>query len=211
MSRLRALAALVILAAVAGSLLAALDRVTRERIARNEAEQLVRALAAVLPAGAFDNEPHLDRIEVRNPDALGSSGPLSVYRARRNGQPAGVVLTAVAPDGYVDAIRLLIGISAAGTVTGVRAVAHAETPGLGDGIDIARSDWMLAFDGRAVDTPAPAWALTRDGGDFDQLTGATITSRAVLNAVRRALDYYRVHRDELYALPAVAGEEAAGD
>jgi electron transport complex protein RnfG len=200
-----------VLAAMAAGLLAALDRATKERIAENEAQQLRLTLQAVLPPGSYDNEPRLDRISVQAADALGSSAPLSVYRARRGGEPAGLVLTAVAPDGYVDAIRLLIGISAAGEVTGVRAVQHAETPGLGDGIDTARSDWILGFDSRPVPAADEVWNLRRDGGDFDQLTGATITSRAVLNAVRRALEYYRMNRNELYALPPAVPGAADGD
>lgn len=201
MSPARALAVLVVVAALAALLLAGLDTTTRERIARNEAQKLMATLQAVLPDD-YDNEPHLDRVMLAAPDALGSTDALPVYRARRGGGPAGLVLTAVAPDGYVDAIRLLIGISAAGEITGVRVVAHAETPGLGDGIDAARGDWIQAFEGRDARSPANIWALRRDGGDFDQLTGATITSRAVLNAVRRALDYYRLHRDDLYAIPS---------
>lgn len=201
MSPARALTALVIVAALAGLLLAGLNTATRERIARNEAQQLMATLQAVLP-DHYDNEPHLDRAMLTAPDALGSTDALPVYRARRGGAPAGLVLTVVAPDGYVDAIRLLIGVSAAGEVTGVRVVAHAETPGLGDGIDTARGDWILAFDGRDAEASASDWTLRRDGGDFDQLSGATITSRAVLNAVRRALEYYRLHRNDLYALPS---------
>ena len=201
MSPARALAALVIVAALAALLLAGLDATTRERIARNEAQKLLATLQAVLPDN-YDNEPHLDRLLVAAPAALGSTDVLPVYRARLGGKPAGLVLTAVAPDGYVEAIRLLIGVSAAGEITGVRVVSHAETPGLGDGIELARSNWILAFDGRDTGSATADWALRRDGGDFDQLTGATITSRAVLHAVRRALDYYRENRDELYALAA---------
>lgn len=200
MSPVRALAALVIVATLAALLLAGLNMATRERIVRNEAQKLLATLQAVLPDN-YDNQPHLDQAMLTAPAALGTVDALPVYRARRGGEPAGLVLTAVAPDGYVDAIRLLIGISATGEIHGVRVVAHTETPGLGDGIDAARDDWILAFDGRDTNLPAATWTLRRDGGDFDQLTGATITSRAVLNAVRLALEYYRMHRNDLYALP----------
>ncbi len=177
MSPVRGLAALVIVATLAALLLAGLNMATRERIVRNEAQKLLATLQDVLPDN-YDNQPHLDQAMLTAPAALGSADALPVYRARRGGEPAGLVLTAVAPDGYVDAIRLLIGISAA-----------------------TRDDWILAFDGRNTDLPAATWALRRDGGDFDQLTGATITSRAVLNAVRLALEYYRMHHNDLYALP----------
>lgn len=198
----RALAVLVVVATLAALLLAGLDATTRDRIARNEAQQLMATLQAVLPPG-YDNEPHLDRVMIAVPDRPGSADALPVYRARLGDEPAGLVLTAVAPDGYVDAIRLLVGVGADDQVIGVRVIAHTETPGLGDGIDAARSDWILAFDGREAGAADPAWALRRDGGDFDQLSGATVTSRAVLNAVRRTLDYYRMNRETLYALPSV--------
>lgn len=202
MSRGRALAVLIVVAALAAALLAGLDTATRDRIADNEAQRLIASLDTVLPGG-YDNDPHLDLISVSVPGYLGSAEPLPVFRARRAGEPAGLAITAVAPDGYVDAIRLLIGITADGEISGVRVISHSETPGLGDGIELERSDWIRAFEGRRSDATASGWSLRRDGGDFDQLTGATITSRAVLNAVRRALEYYELHRAELYALPSV--------
>jgi len=203
MSRGRALLALVAIAAIAAALLAGMDQLTRARIAENEARKLLATLATVLPPTSYDNKPHLDQAWVPDPSALGGSDALPVYRARLDGKPAVLVLSVVSPDGYVDQIRLLIGVDTEGRISGVRVVSHAETPGLGDGIQTDVSDWILGFDGRTLNDPADSWVLRRDGGEFDQLTGATITSRAVVNAVRAALVYAQANSSTLFALAPV--------
>lgn len=181
-------------------LLAGTETLTRERIAAARAQAERDALAMVLPAGNYDNDPLADRITVVAPRWLGSDRPLSVWRARRDGAPAALVLEAVARDGYAGPIELRIGVDAAGRITGVRVVAHQETPGLGDAIDAARSDWILGFAGRALGQPsADRWTVRRDGGEFDQFAGATITPRAVVRAVRRTLEYVQVHGPALQA------------
>lgn len=197
-ARVRGVLVLVLLAASAAGLLAALHDATRERIVANEAEQVLQRLSDLLPAEGFDNAPQLDIAELTAPGALGSRDALPAYRVRRDGQPVAAVLTVVAPDGYVDEIRLLVGIRWDGRLLGVRATEHSETPGLGDGIETGRSDWILNFSGRRLDG-ATRWALARDGGDFDALTGATITSRAVVDAVARALEYFGANRDLIFS------------
>ena len=193
--------AAVVVAVAAGVAITALA--TRQRIGRNEAAQVMKVIARVLPPDRYDNEPDRDRILVLAPDLLGSNEPLPVYRARHSGQPAGAVITVVARQGYVGPIRLLVSLNADGTVLAVRAIAHEETPGLGDRIDAARSDWIDHFSGRSLANPdTERWAVRRDGGDFDQLTGATITSRAVVNAVRDAGLYFQQHRAEIFERPA---------
>jgi electron transport complex protein RnfG len=111
------------------------------------------------------------------------------------------VFATVAPHGYNAAIDLLIGVAPIGTVTGVRAVRHRETQGLGDAIDVAKSDWMLQFDTKALTAPG-LWAIGQDEGEFDAISGATVTSRAVVTAVKNTLLYFDAHRDELYARAA---------
>ena len=102
------------------------------------------------------------------------------------------IFNAIAPDGYNGRIHLLVGVYVDGRIAGVRVVKHAETPGLGDAIEVRKSSWILGFDGKSLDRPEPTrWAVRRDGGEFDQLTGATITRRAVVAAVRNTLLYYR--------------------
>ena len=123
-----------------------------------------------------------------------------MYRARREGRPVAAVLTAVAPDGYNGAIRLLVGVRRDATVAGVRVVSHRETPGLGDFIEAEKSDWVAQFEDRSLgDPPAERWRVRRDGGAFEALTGATITPRAVVGAVRKALIYFRDRREALFA------------
>lgn len=188
--------------AVVGTLLVAGSYLlTRDRIAANEREALLRRLHQVAPPATHDNDLFADVIEVSDP-RLDPRGPVSVYRARRDGQVVSVVLTPVAPDGYNGRIRLLVGVRRDGSVSGVRVLAHRETPGLGDAIEVERSDWVRQFKGRALgDPPRERWAVKRDGGVFDQLTGATITPRAVVAAVRRTLEYVVAHRERLFEIP----------
>jgi Na+-translocating ferredoxin:NAD+ oxidoreductase subunit G len=175
---------------------------TRARIADNERQFLLDTLDVLVDPARYDNDPLDDTIEVVAPAALGTDAPVTVYRARLQDEPVALVLTAVAPDGYSGPIRLLVGINADGTLSGVRVIAHRETPGLGDAIDTARSDWILGFEGRSLsDPPADRWMVQRDGGAFDQFTGATITPRAVVAAVKRALQYHESEAERLWADP----------
>jgi electron transport complex protein RnfG len=190
--------ALVVTIAVVGT-----AQFTRARVARNESAQLMKLLATVLPAGGYDNEPDHDRIFLTDPEFLGTAQPLPVYRARRGGQPAAAVITAIAPQGYVGPIRLLICILADGHVAAVRAIAHQETPGLGDRIEAGKSEWIRAFEGRSLHDPEwSGWGVRRDGGAFDQLTGATITSRAVVKAIRDAGTFFDRNREDIFLKPA---------
>ncbi|SFF42265.1 electron transport complex protein RnfG [Fontimonas thermophila] len=186
-------------AAIAATLLASTYALTADRIRAAEQQRLLRQLEAVLPAGAYDNDVASDII--RRPIAeLRADAPVTIYRARRGGTPVAAVLTVTAPDGYGGPIELLVGIGADGRLTGVRVTAHQETPGLGDKIEIDRSDWIRAFTGRSLtDPPPPRWAVRKDGGVFDQFTGATITPRAVIKAVRQALEYFEHHRADIFA------------
>lgn len=175
---------------------------TAERIAGQERAAALRALAALLPEG-FDNDPDADRITVQAPAWLGSEAALVVRRARRGEVLLALLVEAVAPDGYNGDIRLLVGIDAGGRIIGVRVIEHRETPGLGDPIEIERGPWITGFDGRSLRDPAPeAWRVRRDGGAFDQLAGATITPRAVVGAVHRALRFIDVHGATLAKAPA---------
>lgn len=177
---------------------------TRERISANERATLLRKLHQLIPQQQHDNVLLDDTLTIINTPLLGTLEPVTVYRARKAGQPVALVITPVAPDGYSGIIKLLVGINVDGTLNGVRVVAHRETPGLGDAIDEKRSDWIHLFDNRSLqDPPLDRWAVRKDGGDFDQLTGATITPRAVVKAVRQTLLYYRDNQDALFAPSAV--------
>jgi len=189
-------------ALLAVGLLGLIERSTRDKIAQARAATELRALSLVLPSEAFDNLLAEDRIDVIAPAHLGDAGPRRVWRARNGGAPVALVLQAQANDGYAGPIQLLIGVAFDGRITGVRVTEHRETPGLGDAIEAERSDWIGRFIGTSLTQPTSArWALRRDGGEFDQFAGATITPRAVVKAVRLALEYAAAHRDALYASP----------
>lgn len=215
-----AVLALCVLAAV--TLLGAIERLTAERIAAVRATRLAGALADVMPDIAFDNDPTRDHRPIRTRSA---GGDVSVYPLRLGERTVGAVLGVVTRDGYGGPIGLLVGIDANARVVGVRVTGHRETPGLGDRIERRRSDWILGFDGRTLDADDPgAWRVSRDaarrgaasdrldppgesgggdgaddGGGFDALTGATITSRAVVDAVRDALIWFEANRDTALA------------
>lgn len=176
---------------------------TRTRIAESERAALLQKLHALLPPGQHDNDLLGDTLEVTAPE-LGPKA-VKVHRARKSGMPVAAVFTPViAPDGYSGPIKLLIAIHYDGTLAGVRVIGHHETPGLGDPIEETRSDWILEFTGRSLSNPEPPqWKVKKDGGAFDQFTGATITPRAVVKAVYNSLSYFAAHRDEVFA-PATA-------
>ena len=181
---------------------------TAERIAAQEREFLLRSIRQLIPPSRFDNDIYADAIAVTDPDLLGTRTPVPVYRARKDGKPVAVVMEPVAPDGYGGAIKLLVAIAQDGSVLGVRVVNHQETPGLGDAIEIAKSDWVTEFNGQSLSRlDDKAWHVKKDGGVFDQFTGATITPRAVVKAVHNSLKYFAGHRDELFA-PTSANPEA---
>jgi electron transport complex protein RnfG len=141
-------------------------------------------------------------------ELLGSDNAQPVYSASAKGQVVTSVLTVTAPDGYVGPIELLVGINRDGSITGVRAIRHKETPGLGDFIDTSKSRWIEVFSGRGPNTDGADLALRKDGGAIDHVTGATITSRAVTNAVANALEFHSKNRAALLA-PGVTAAEAA--
>ncbi|TXR39849.1 electron transport complex subunit RsxG [Ectopseudomonas mendocina] len=179
---------------------ALLQQGTAERIAKAEREAQVRALAEILPAGSYDNHLLDNRIEL-NAAELGHRSPQSAYLALKGDQPSALILPVTAPDGYSGAIHLLVGIFADGSLAGVRVLSHKETPGLGDKIELAKSDWVRSFEGKSLNDPnEDGWAVKKDRGEFDQFAGATITPRAVVKAVHGALRYFDTHRAQLLGL-----------
>lgn len=196
---LRTALILLAFAVVGTALLAYTHDLTRPIIARSEQAEKLRLITQALPASLYDNDILSDGIDLPPAPLLGTDGPTLAYRARKDGQPVAVVLEAVAPDGYSGKIRLLVAILADGRLAGVRVLAHNETPGLGDYIEIAKSKWIRVFENRSLgDPPVAQWKVKKDGGQFDYVAGATITPRAVVKAVRSALQYFSEHRDELF-------------
>jgi Na+-translocating ferredoxin:NAD+ oxidoreductase subunit G len=186
--------------AVVGTSLVAVTQVgTQEKISANERMVLLRNLYALIPEQKLDNDITQDTLEVPPSTRLGTEKTSVIYRARKNGEPVAAIFNTIAPDGYSGKIYLLIAVYNDGTLAGVRAVKHNETPGLGDSIDVRKSNWILGFDGKSLNNPLPEkWKVKRDGGDFDQITGATITPRAIVKAVRNTLDYFQANREKLF-------------
>jgi electron transport complex protein RnfG len=199
--------ALLGLFGVLGSTLVALTfEGTAERIAENERQVLLQQIAALLPPASIDNDILAGSHQVQAPHSLGAPST-TIYTGRRDGRPVAVVLSPViAPDGYNGPIRLIVGVHADGRLAGVRVLQHKETPGLGDKVDARKSDWISGFSGRSIaDPPAQRWKVKKDGGEFDQFTGATITTRAVVAAVKRALEWVVANRTRLFELQEEGG------
>ncbi|GJM08000.1 MAG: electron transport complex subunit G [Lysobacteraceae bacterium] len=190
-------------AAVGTALLAFVFDLTEERIIEQQRRAVLRAVNQVIPSELYDNDPFVDQIVLTDVPELGGNGPFRVFRGRSEGQPVAVAIEAIAPDGYSGDIAMMIGILTNGEISGVRVTSHRETPGLGDRIDRNKSDWISSFDGLSLaNTNDSEWAVKRDGGQFDQFTGATITPRAVVQAVHRALVWVNDNQDRLYLTDA---------
>jgi len=184
-------------------LIAVTQQGTAERISEAQRRVQLSALNEILPHEQHDNDLLGDSFSVDDYPQLRLSDARDGYRARQNGEVVAVILPVVAPEGYSGRIDLLVGIYADGSVAGVRAVSHRETPGLGDKVEIGKSQWVLEFNGKSLSMPVPEnWAVKKDGGNFDQFTGATITPRAVVKAVYQSLEYFADHRSFLLQLPA---------
>lgn len=188
-------------ALVTTALLALTAELTQQRIAKAEREAQQKALFEIIPRSRHDNDMLMDTIAVPV-DAwaglgLKSGGDIQV--ARKLDDTIAVIIPAVAPDGYSGDIRMLVGINADGSIAGVRVIDHHETPGLGDKIELKKNPWILTFNGKSIQSPESGhWKVKKDGGDFDQFAGATITPRAIVNQVRKVLEFVDSHRDELF-------------
>lgn len=195
-----------LLGLAAAAALTLVSVLTREPFQRSQALAAEAELLSVVPDAVRAAAPTLDAVDVpaRFRLALGLESGARLWRVRQAGQTVALIVPATSAQGYGGAIRLIVGVDREGTITGVKVLEHHETPGLGDRIDSAKSNWMAGFTGKSPDNPSPnRWQVRRDGGAFDQLSGATISSRAVVRGVRRALDY--VHDDAARLMdPAVS-------
>src|SRR5690606_7120885 len=186
---------------VAAGGLALTNEGTKECIQKAECAAQQKALFEIVPSSRHDNDLLADTLAV--PEAnwvdLGLKKGGEIYVARKEGELVAVIVPAVAPDGYSGDIRMIVGVDRDGSVTGVRVLSHNETPGLGDKVDLNKADWILTFDGKSLQAPSlDKWAVKKDGGDFDQFTGATITPRAVVNQVKRVLAFVETNQDYLF-------------
>jgi electron transport complex protein RnfG len=199
---------LAVIAAICTALVAVTYRLTADRIVANELAILEQSLQPALSGRLYDSGVSESRLVLPYPHGLPGSDDAIVYRVFKESEPVAALLVVTARDGFSGAIRLLIGIDFDGIVTGVRVLEHRETPGLGDKIESRRTDWILQFDGHSLHDPDVAgWAIHSDGGQFDQLTGASVTPRAVIKAIRETLIYFEANRDEIFSMPATEDDQ----
>ena len=184
-------------ALVTAGILAVTYQATAERIAEEERKAAQAALLEIVPATRHDNDMLSQTFSIPQNllTELGLKNNANIHLAYNNGEPVAAIVPALAPDGYSGDIKLIIGINADGSLAGVRVLTHKETPGLGDKIDLRKSDWILGFNGKSLTNPnIEQWAVKKDGGHFDQFTGATITPRAVVQRVKQTLQFYSTHQ-----------------
>lgn len=180
---------------------------TEDRIEEQRKQKLLSVLNEVVSKRYHDNALYADCTVTEAPE-LGTQSSHKVYRARIDGEPSALILEATAPDGYSGDIDMVIGVDTSMTVLGVRVVDHKETPGLGDKVELAISDWITTFTGRTFSSSnTEQWQVKKDGGEFDQFTGATITPRAVVDAVKRALVFTENNQAQLFNAPNACGSD----
>ncbi len=183
----------------ATSIVALTEANTRDKIIENERQTLLLAINALVDDNEYNNDILTDIIILPSTQQLATKGNSTVYRARKDGRPVAAVFTSIAPNGYSGKITLLVGIYYDGSLAGVRVIKHKETPGLGDKINEKKTDWILKFKGLSLVNPIESrWAVKKDGGEFDQFTGATITPRAVISAIKKSLQFFEQNQDELF-------------
>ena len=200
---LRTASILTIFAVLGGVLVAFSYQATFTQIKTNEREALLRTLTALVPASTYDNDLFTD-VKKMHSEELGIDNNLTIHIARKSGKPIAAILTPTAPNGYNGRINMLVAVNYAGVVIGVRIVSHQETPGLGDKVDLLRSKWILGFNGHSLlDPKEQGWKVKRDGGIFDQFTGATVTPRAVVETVHKTLRFYWQNREKIFELKPI--------
>jgi Na+-translocating ferredoxin:NAD+ oxidoreductase subunit G len=197
-----------VLAAVCAALVAVTWHLTRTRIAANERAALEQSLKPTLSDVFYDSNLSESRLIIESPHELPGTEDAIVYRVYSQNEPVAAAFVVTEPDGFSGPIRLLIGIEYSGEVTGVQVLAHEETPGIGDMIEASNSDWLELFRNATLESPPrDRWAIRKDGGAFDQLTGASVTTRAVTRAVKETLLYLEKNRDSIFATAGMEGTQ----
>ncbi|GGD56677.1 electron transport complex subunit RsxG [Lacimicrobium alkaliphilum] len=199
-------------ALVTTGLIAITDVFTSPVIQQQQRNELQKTLNSIIPPDWHDNDLEHDCTRVIAPELLGNAEEKTVYRARLNGQPQALAIETMTPNGYSGDISLIVGVDIAGNVSGVRVLQHRETPGLGDKIERRISDWILSFNGKSLTQENHKnWAVRKDGGDFDQFTGATITPRAVVNAVKNTLEFVAGRQEALFLADNQCGPQSMSE
>lgn len=190
-----------IFAIVTAGLIAVTQQVTKDRIDSNILQAQQAAFSEILPDQYYDNDLYASQVSLAPDHLLGTKEASFAYIGRVDGEFSGIIFESIAPGGYNGSMSLLVAINHEGTVTGSRVIRHQETPGLGDKIDMKKSDWMRSFENKSFSNlEIKQWKVKRDNGHFDQFTGATITPRAIVKSVKNTLEYFHQHKDELIKL-----------
>lgn len=180
---------------------ALVNEFTKDIIKTQEQQQLLKTLHNIIEPSRYDNNIANDCIVVSSPE-LGSEKDHTAYIARKSDQVVAIAITSTAPEGYNGNIDFIIAINVDGSVSGVRVLKHQETPGLGDKIELKKSDWITSFTGKTMLSDKDSrWAVTKDNGMFDQFTGATITPRALIKGIKSTINYVNNNKERLLALP----------
>ena len=191
---------LALFALITALILASTDRVTEDRIAESERLAAQKALFEIVPLARHDNDLLVDLQPIPEQYwlALGLDNGGDIHIARLDDQPVAAIVPSITTDGYSGDIAMIVGINFDGTIAGVRVVDHKETPGLGDKVELRKSDWILSFNGKSLNNPEISkWNVKKDRGDFDQFTGATITPKAVIHQIAKTLEYFEKDRERL--------------
>lgn len=184
---------LAVLALCVASLLAALQHLAAPAVEQQRQAAAERQLLDLLPAGSYDNQPLQEPIALLAGGPLGNAGTEPGYLARLDGKPSAILLPVTAR-GYEGPIRLLVAIAPDGRLIASKVLEQRETPGLADLNAAERRAWLQGFSAMHVDDN---WQLQADGGQIDQISGATITSRSVRDALLAALRFYASERERL--------------
>ncbi len=191
---------LMFFAVLGTAVLASTYYMTHDAIVKSEEAAKMKLIMQIVPPGLFDNDIIKDTLSIPASELLGTDEATDAYRARLKGKVTAVVLSTIAPDGYGGRISLILAVKTSGELAGVRVVTHNETPGLGDYIELPKSPWIRNFEGKSrAKYKDEDWKVKKDGGKFDHMAGATITPRAVIKAVHKALIYFDENRDKLFA------------
>jgi len=205
---------LALFALITALILASTDRVTEDRIAESERLAAQKALFEIVPLALHNNDLLVDLQPIPEQYwlALGLDNGGDVHIARLDDQPVAAIVPSITTDGYSGDIAMIVGINFDGTVAGVRVVDHKETPGLGDKVELRKSDWILSFNGKSLNNPEISkWNVKKDRGDFDQFTGATITPKAVIHQIAKTLEYFEKDRDRLLSAINFSDNQSFGE
>lgn len=193
---------LALFALICTGLVAVVNQQTADKITQQEQQELMRVLHQLIPDEMHDNDLTAQCTLLLDKEALGTDNPMPAYIATMAGKPVAIAIEAIAPDGYNGNIKLIVGVNTQGEVLGVRTLTHQETPGLGDKIELRKSNWVSQFVGKVLDSQDDKqWLVKKDGGDFDQFTGATITPRAYVKAVKNAVWYFNNNQAQIFSQP----------